>query len=70
MRVLIIVEPTDTGYSAYSPDFDGCIATEATRDEVEHTMRDAVALHVEGLRAGGLDVPEPESYATYVHVAA
>ena len=26
MKYLIILEPTDTGYSAYSPDLDGCVA--------------------------------------------
>ena len=35
MRYLVIIERTDTGYSAYSPDIDGCIATGETKDEVE-----------------------------------
>jgi hypothetical protein len=35
---LIIVEKTDTGYSAYSPDLSGCVATGRTleRDSEEH----------------------------------
>ena len=70
MRILIIVEKTDTGYSAYSPDVPGCVATGATREEVEQTMRGAISFHLEGLRAEGYEVPEPSSYATYVEVAA
>lgn len=37
-KYLIVVEKTATGYSAFSPDLPGCIATGTTRDEVEKTM--------------------------------
>ena len=70
MKILIVVEKTDTGYSAYSPDVPGCGATGATREEVEGTMREAISFHLDGLRAEGYEVPEPSSYATYVEVAA
>ena len=42
MKYLIIIEPTATGYSAYSPDLPGCVSTGATREEVEHNMREAI----------------------------
>ena len=70
MRVLIIVEETPTGFSAYSPDLAGCVATGATRSDVERTMREAVEFHLEALRAEGGQVPEPHTYATFVEVAA
>lgn len=70
MKVLIVVEQTPTGFSAYSPDIEGCVATGATRVEVEDTMREAIEFHLEGLRAEGQQVPEPHSYATFVEVAA
>jgi predicted RNase H-like HicB family nuclease len=70
MKILIVVEETATGFSAFSPDIDGCVATGATREEVEHTMRDAIEFHLEGLRAEGQEVPAPHSYATFVEVAA
>lgn len=70
MRVLIIVEPTDTGCSAYAPDVPGCVAAGPDRETVEREMREAIAFHLEGLRAEGYPVPEPRSYATYVEVAA
>lgn len=69
-RYLIIVERTDTGYSAYSPDLPGCVATGSSREKVEGEMRAAVELHLEALRAQGDSAPEPNSYATYIDVAA
>jgi predicted RNase H-like HicB family nuclease len=69
-RYLIVIEPTDSGFSAYSPDLPGCVATGATRADVEHNMRDAIELHLEGLRANGQPVPPPSTSASYVEVAA
>ncbi|MBY0279408.1 type II toxin-antitoxin system HicB family antitoxin [Candidatus Binatia bacterium] len=70
MRYLVIVEQTATGYSAYSPDLEGCVATGRTREEVENEMREAIAFHIEGLRQHGESVPTPGSYSTYVEVPA
>lgn len=70
MRVLVVVEQTESGFSAYSPDVAGCVATGATRQEVESRMREAIEFHLEGLRADGEVVPEPHAYATVVEVAA
>lgn len=58
-RYLAVVEHTETGYSAYSPDLPGCISTGHTREEVEANMREAIEFHVDGLRLEGLSVPEP-----------
>ncbi|MBI4481933.1 MAG: type II toxin-antitoxin system HicB family antitoxin [Acidobacteria bacterium] len=70
MRYLIVVEPTSTGFSAYSPDLPGCVATGRTREEVEQQMREAIEFHIDGLREDGYDVPPPKSYSTYVEVPA
>ena len=70
MRYLVVIEETATGFSAYSPDLPGCVATGATRDEVEREMTDAVAFHLEGLHAEGMQVPRPRSFSTYVDVPA
>jgi len=68
MQYLIVIEKTETGYSAYSPDLDGCVATGATKQEVEENMREAIAFHVEGLRLEGYVVPTANSYSTIVDV--
>ena len=64
------MEATSTGYSAYSPDLPGCIATGSTESEVENKMREAIELHVAGLREQGEPVPEPQSSSSYVEVSA
>jgi predicted RNase H-like HicB family nuclease len=68
MRYLIVIERTATGVSAYSPDLPSCVATGATREEGEREMKDAIVFHLEGRRSDGADIPEPNTYSTYVDV--
>ncbi|HVE90734.1 MAG TPA: type II toxin-antitoxin system HicB family antitoxin [Actinomycetota bacterium] len=70
MRYLVIVEETETGFSAYSPDLPGCIATAASLLELEREMTEAIRFHIEGLRLEGSEVPGPRSSSTYVDVPA
>ena len=70
MTYLVVIEPTGTGFSAYSPDLDGCIATGASLEAVQKNMQEAIAFHVEGLRAEGLEVPTPRTQAAFIDVAA
>ena len=70
MRYLVVIEPTETGFSAYSPDLPGCASTGATREDVEQNMREAIELHLEGLREEGYPVPEPSTSSSYVEVTA
>ncbi len=69
-KYLIVIEPTKTGFSAYSPDLPGCVSTGHTRPEVEENMREAIAFHLDGLREEGQKVPEPQTYSTYVELPA
>jgi predicted RNase H-like HicB family nuclease len=69
-KYLVVVEQTPTGFSAYSPDLPGCIATGSSQDEVEREMREAIQFHIEGLRIEGQPVPEPRSYPAFCDVAA
>lgn len=70
MKFLIVIEKTRTGFSAYSPDLQGCVATGSTRKQVETAMREAIEFHLEGMRAERIRVPAPQSYSTYVDVPA
>ena len=70
MKYLIVIEQTGTGFSAFSPDLDGCIATGKTREEVEREMTEAIEFHIEGLREDGDEVPTPRAYSTYVDIPA
>ena len=68
-RYLFVVEPTGSGYSAFSPDLPGCAAAGATRDEAERRMREAIEFHIEGLRLEGEPVPAPSTFVGYADVA-
>jgi predicted RNase H-like HicB family nuclease len=67
-RFLVVIEKANGNYSAYSPDLPGCIATGATREEVERNMHEAIKLHVQGLLEDNLPIPESNSFAEYVAV--
>ncbi len=70
MRFLIVVEKAKSGYSAYSPDLPGCVATGTTRQRAVTRMNSAIRFHLEGLRAEGRRVPAPKSYSTYIEIPA
>jgi len=70
LKYLVVIEPTGTGFSAYSPDLLGCVSTGATRKEVERNMQEAIELHLEGLREEGYPVPEPGTSSAYVEITA
>lgn len=70
MKYLIVLEETDTGFSAYSPDVPGCIAVGPTREATEREMQDAIAFHFEGLKQDGAPIPTPHATYSYVDVPA
>jgi predicted RNase H-like HicB family nuclease len=69
-RYAIVVERAKRNYAAYVPDLPGCVATGKTVQEAEKLLRQAIELHVAGLREDGLPVPEPSSVVDYVEVSA
>jgi predicted RNase H-like HicB family nuclease len=67
-RYLIIIEPTSTGFSAYSPDLPGCVSTGASREEVQKNMQEAIEFHLDGLREEGQPLPPPSVEAAFCEV--
>jgi predicted RNase H-like HicB family nuclease len=65
-KYLIVIEKTANNLSAFSPDLPGCVATGLTQNEVEERMRDAIRMHLDGMREDGLPIPEPSSIAEYI----
>jgi len=70
MRYAIVIENAGSNYSAYVPDLPGCVATGATVEEAEHSIREAIELHLEGMREDGTPIRAPSSRVDYVEVAA
>jgi predicted RNase H-like HicB family nuclease len=69
-RYAIVIEKATSNYSAYVPDLPGCVATGATVEETESLLREAIDLHLEGMREDGLLIPEPASMVEYLEVLA
>jgi predicted RNase H-like HicB family nuclease len=69
MKYLVVIEKTQTGYSAYSPDVLGCVSTGATLEEVNENMQAVIEFHIDGLIEEGLEIPKPSTYSAYVEVA-
>ena len=70
MKYLVVVEKTETGFSAYSPDVPGCVSTGRTEEETEANMKEAIEFNVDGLKQEGLPVPPPSTKAAYVEISA
>ena len=69
MKYLVVIEQTNTGFSAYSPDVPGCVTTGATQEETAKNMEEAISFHLEGLKLEGEPLPQPCSISTYVETA-
>jgi len=65
----VIYARTRTGYSAHVPDLPGCIATGRTLAMTRRRMREAIALHIQGLKEDGLRIPRPATLAEQVEVS-
>jgi len=70
MKYAVVIERAEGNFSAYVPDLPGCIATGSTIEETEIQIREAIMLHLEGMREDGLPIPKPTSRVDYVDVAA
>jgi len=64
----IIIEPTDTGYSAYAPDLPGCVTVGDTVEETKAFMKEAISLYIDTLKEKGMAVPPPSVLSDSVAV--
>lgn len=70
MRYAVVIEQAGNNYSAYVPYLPGCVATGATKAEVESLIHDAIGLHLAAMREDGDAIPLPSSQVEYIDVAA
>jgi predicted RNase H-like HicB family nuclease len=69
-RYAIVVERAEANYAGYVPDLPGCVATGDSVEATERLLREAIEIHVAGLREDGLPIPEPSSVVDYLEVSA
>ncbi len=65
MRYAIVIEKAEGNFSAYVPDLL-CVSTGATLEQVKESIREAIDLHLEGLREDGDPIPQPTTVSDYV----
>jgi predicted RNase H-like HicB family nuclease len=61
-KYLIVLEKTATGFSAYSPDVWGCIATGETLEKTLENMRSALVYHLQDSES----IPLPRGIDAYL----
>lgn len=59
MRYAIIIERGPENFSAYSPDFPGCVAAAGTEKETLALMKEAMEMHIEDMHERGEAIPQP-----------
>jgi predicted RNase H-like HicB family nuclease len=61
---LVVIENEAESWGAYVPDLPGVGVAGDSREEVERLIREAIELHLEGLREAGDPIPRPAAVAT------
>ncbi len=61
MQYMVVIEECVASYGAHVPDLPGCIAIGQSLEEVLGLIREAIELHMEGLKEAGEPVPMPSS---------
>ena len=67
-RFAVVIESGLNNLSAYVPELPGCISTGQTVEEIEHNIREAIELHLEGMVEDGEAIPEPTTAVSYVEL--
>jgi len=68
MRYTVVYEKSPRNYSAYVPDLPGCVAAAKTKAETRKLIREAIQMHIEGIREAGGRIPEPGGAVELVEV--
>jgi len=55
--VIVKIERSITGYSAYLPELPGCVSTASTIDEIKASIAEAINFHLEGMAEDQLPIP-------------
>ncbi len=61
---LVVIEHEGDSWGAFCPDLPGVGVIGDTREEVEGLIREAISLHLDGLRQAGDPIPEPSAVGT------
>ncbi len=65
-----LIEEGQNCFGAYVPDVPGCVAVGETREETIELLNEAIAFHLEGIRAEGTTIPPPVTPGEVLDIAA
>ncbi len=65
-----VFEKTLTGWSAYVPDLPGLGVAAKTIPQTEQLLREAIEMHIAGMREDGLPIPEPRTQVMSLAIPA
>ena len=58
-KYAVVFEQTPSNYCAYVPDLPGCVSTGESWEDIQSTIREAIAFHIEAMPERGELLPEP-----------
>lgn len=70
MKYAIIIEKSVEGYGAYAPDLPGLGVVADSVAEARELIREAISLHLQGLKDDGQPYPEASVEIDYIETAA
>lgn len=68
MKYAVVIERAANNFAAYVPNLPGCVATGRTLGEAERNIRDAITMHIDGLRDDNVSIPTPQNATMLVEV--
>jgi predicted RNase H-like HicB family nuclease len=65
MKYIYVLRKVDQNYVAFVPDLPGCVASGKTALEAREAIKTTVDMHLKGLAADGLRIPQPSVQKDY-----
>ncbi|MGD1064871.1 MAG: type II toxin-antitoxin system HicB family antitoxin [Terracidiphilus sp.] len=65
-----VFERTSTGWSDYVSDLPGLGVAAKTLPQTEQLLREAIEMHIAGMREDGLPIPEPQTQVMRLAIPA
>lgn len=65
-----LIERTPTGWSAYVPDLPGLGVAAKTLPRTKQLLRQAIEMHIAGMREDGLRIPKPQTQVMRLAIPA
>jgi predicted RNase H-like HicB family nuclease len=68
MKYAVVVERGEQSFGAYVPDLPRCVAVGDSLRETKRLIREAIDLHLVGMRSDGLPIPKPSTVVASIAV--